>query len=127
MTFNEFKDAIQGKRFSQVLAGAHAHMTQVELINRGGRVISGLFNGEYIEIIEDQHKSYDVLASGNYSFDGVDCYGYLTPDSVIQMTFENELFDGISESVFTSWEAAIKECSEYAQRAGTLLLQLEAE
>ena len=127
MTFNEFKDAIQGKRFSQVLAGAHAHMTQVELINRGGRVISGLFNGEYIEIIECQHKSYDVLASGNYSFDGVDCYGYLTPDSVIEMTFEDELFDGISESVFISWEAAVKECSEYAERVGTVLLQLEAE
>ena len=95
-------------------------MTQVELIDRAGRVISGLFNGEYIEIMEGQQKSYEILASGNYSFDGVDCYGYLKPDSVIEMTFENELFDGISDTVFTSWEAAIKECSEYAERVGTL-------
>lgn len=63
MTFNEFKNAIQDKSFSQVLIGAQMHMTQVELINRAGRVITGLFNGEYIEIIEGQHKIYDVIAS----------------------------------------------------------------
>ena len=62
MTFNEFKNAIQDKSFSQVLIGAQMHMAQVELINRAGRVITGFFNGEYIEIIEGQHKIYDVIA-----------------------------------------------------------------
>ena len=75
------------------------------------------YDGYYVEPIE-------IKTDYGYS---VDCYGDIDSDSVIVMAFDDENFDGISESSFDTWSEAVKECSDYAKSVGTTLVQLEAE
>jgi hypothetical protein len=57
----------------------------------------------------------------------VDCYGDCNEDAVIFMCFDDEVYDGHTESTFNNWRSAVKELAEYAHRNGTELVQLESD
>jgi hypothetical protein len=57
----------------------------------------------------------------------VDCYGDIDDESVITMVFDDENFDGISDSNFKTWAEAVQEISDFAELRGLILLELEAE
>tara|TARA_R110001599_G_C11762755_1_gene610440 strand:- start:158 stop:364 length:207 start_codon:yes stop_codon:yes gene_type:complete len=57
----------------------------------------------------------------------VTCDGEISEDSTIFMCFDDEMFDGHTESTFKNWRAAVLEISEYAHNNGTELMQLEAD
>jgi len=43
------------------------------------------------------------------------------------MCFDDEMFDGYTDSTFKNWRSAVLELSEYAHRNGTELVQLESD
>ena len=57
----------------------------------------------------------------------VDCYGTCNEYATLYMCFDDEMFDGYTDSTFTNWRSAVKELSEYAHRNGTELAQLESD
>lgn len=57
----------------------------------------------------------------------VDCYGDCNEYATISMVFDNEIYDGITGSVFNNWRQAVKELSEYANKVGTELVELESD
>ena len=57
----------------------------------------------------------------------VDCYGECNEYAILFMCFDDERFDGHTESNFKNWRSAVRELSEYAHRNGTELVQLESD
>ena len=57
----------------------------------------------------------------------VDCYGDMSEESTVSMVFDNENYDGISDSSFKTWSQAVKEISDYAELHELKLLELEAD
>ena len=57
----------------------------------------------------------------------VDCYGDMSEESTVSMVFDNENYDGISDSSFKTWSEAVKEISDYAELHELKLLELEAD
>jgi hypothetical protein len=57
----------------------------------------------------------------------VDCYGDCNEYAVLFMCFDDEIYDGHTESTFNNWRSAVLELSEYAHRNGTELVQLESD
>ena len=57
----------------------------------------------------------------------VDCYGDCNEYATISMCFDDEMFDGYTDSTFNNWRSAVKELAEYAHRNGTELVQLESD
>ena len=57
----------------------------------------------------------------------VDCYGDIDEESVVAMVFDDENYDGISDSSFKTWAEAVQEISDFAELRGLMLLELEAE
>ena len=57
----------------------------------------------------------------------VDCYGDIDEESVVTMVFDDENYDGISDSNFKTWSEAVQEISDFAELRGLILLELEAE
>lgn len=57
----------------------------------------------------------------------VDCYGDCNEDAILSMFFDDERFDGHTESTFKNWRSAVKELAQYAHSNGTELVQLESE
>lgn len=56
----------------------------------------------------------------------VDCYGTWDPESSnAACTFEDEFLDGIYADGGANWTEVARTLAEYAQRNGTVLLQLE--
>ena len=43
------------------------------------------------------------------------------------MAFDDEIYDGITGSAFNNWRQAVKELSEYANKIGTELVELESD
>jgi len=67
-----------------------------------------------------------TLVPTEYGY-SVPCYGSCTETATIFMCFDDEMYDGHSESSFTSWEEAVTEISDYAHRNNTTLEQLESD
>jgi len=57
----------------------------------------------------------------------VDCYGECDEYAAISMVFDDEMYDGYTSSAFNNWRQAVKEISEYANRTGTELIELESD
>jgi hypothetical protein len=57
----------------------------------------------------------------------VDCYGDCDEYATISMVFDDEIYDGITGSAFNNWRQAVKELSEYANKIGTELVELESD
>jgi len=66
---------------------------------------------------------YKIKTDYGYS---VDCYGDISEESTISMVFDDENYDGISDSSFKTWTEAVKEISDYAELHELKLLELEA-
>ena len=57
----------------------------------------------------------------------VDCYGECNEYATIMATFDDELYDGCVDGSYSNWRQAVKDLSEYAQRNGTELVELESD
>ena len=75
-----------------------------------------------------QQQRHDIMATikTKYGY-SVDCYGECNEYATISMCFDDECFDGHTESTFKNWRSAVLELSEYAHRNGTELVQLESD
>ena len=67
-----------------------------------------------------------TLVPTEYGY-SVHCYGRCDENTCVFMAFDDEWYDGHSESSFTNWEEAVAEISEYAHRNNTTLEQLEGD
>ncbi len=75
------------------------------------------YDGFYVEPVE-------IKTGHGYS---VSCYGDISEESTVAMVFDDENYDGISDSSFKTWSEAVKEISDYAELHELKLLELEAD
>ncbi len=75
------------------------------------------YDGYYVEPVE-------IKTGHGYS---VNCYGDISEESTVAMVFDDENYDGISDSSFNTWSQAVKEISDYAELHELKLLELEAD
>lgn len=69
-------------------------------------------------------KPVEIKTDYGYS---VSCYGSVSEEATIAMAFDDENYDGISDSSFKTWTEAVQEISDYAELHELKLLELEAD
>jgi len=57
----------------------------------------------------------------------VDCFGKCDEFKTIDACFDDEWYDGMIDGAYKNWREAVADISAYAERKGTMLVELESD
>lgn len=68
----------------------------------------------------------ETIIKTRYGY-AVTCYGQIDDTMTLFLCFDDGLYDGCSTEGFETWEDAVNQIAEYAERNGIILEQLESD